>query len=160
MHTIPQLIEEDVATLDGALQQLLAKSEACTALITDKAGFCLVEQGDLKTFDVTSIAALASGSFEATQAIARIIQEPNFSCVYQQGERYSMLVNNIDEQTVLIVIFTTGVSVGVVKFYLAETLRTVAAQLQRARERAPGEGIDLAMINVADSASIFKKRGE
>lgn len=160
MHTIPQLLEEDVATLDGALQQLLTKSEASTALITDKAGFCLVQQGDVQTFDTTTIAALASGSFEATQAIARIIQEPNFSCVYQQGERYSMLVNNIDEQTVLIVIFATGVSVGVVKFYLAETLRTAAAQFQAARERAPGEGIDLAMINVADSAAIFKKRAE
>src|SRR3954470_18065184 len=112
MHTLPQLIEEDVTELDRALLDLLAKTEAATALITDKAGFCLVQQGDVDNFDTTSIAALASGSFEATQAIARIIQEPNFSCVYQQGERYSLLVNNVDEQTVLIVLFPTQVSVG------------------------------------------------
>src|SRR5215211_1045593 len=105
MYTLPQLIEEDVTTLDAALLDLLAKTEATTALITDKAGFCLVQQGDVDNFDCTTIAALASGSFEATQAIARIISEPNFSCVYQQGERYSMLVENIDTQTVLIVIF-------------------------------------------------------
>src|SRR5882672_1164073 len=120
MHTLPQLIEEDVSTLDGALRDLLTKTEAATAIITDKAGFCLVECGDVERFDTTSLAALASGSFEATQAIARIIDEPNFSCVYQQGERYSMLVSNIDSQTVLIIIFPVSVSVGLVRYYASD----------------------------------------
>lgn len=158
MHTLPQLLEEDINVLDGALNELLAKSDASTALITDKAGFCLVQQGDVDRFDTTSLAALASGSFEATQAIAQIIDEPNFSSVYQQGERYSMLVNNIDTQTVLIIIFPSTVSVGLVKFYGGETIRAAAAQFTRARNRAPGEGIDLAMINIADTADIFKKK--
>jgi predicted regulator of Ras-like GTPase activity (Roadblock/LC7/MglB family) len=158
MHTLPQLLEEDVTRLDGALEDLLTKTEAATALITDKAGFCLVQRGDVDRFDVTSLAALASGSFEATQAIARIIDEPNFNCVYQQGERYSMLVNNIDTQTVLIIIFPVAVSVGLVRYYSAETLRVAADQFERARNRAPGSGIDLAMLNVADTADIFKKR--
>ena len=157
MHTLPQLLEEDVTALDSALGELLGKSDAATAIITDKAGFCLVEKGDTENFDVTSVAALASGSFEATQAIARIINE-NFSCVYQEGENYSLLVNNIDEQTVLIVIFPNTVSVGLVKFYSADTIKACADQFTRARQRAPGEGIDLAMINVADTTGIFKKR--
>src|SRR5687768_14156072 len=100
MHTLPQLLEEDILQLDSALQELLTKSDALTAIITDRAGFCLTQRGETERFDTTSIAALASGSFEATQAIARMINEPNFSCVYQQGEQLSMLVNNIDEQTV------------------------------------------------------------
>jgi predicted regulator of Ras-like GTPase activity (Roadblock/LC7/MglB family) len=156
MHTLPQLLEEDINVFDGALGDLLSKSDAATAIITDKAGFCLVEKGDTQNFDVTSVAALASGSFEATQAIARIINE-NFSCVYQQGEKYSMLVNNIDEQTVLIVIFPNTVGVGLVKFYSGETLRACADQFTKARSRAPGEGIDLAMLNVADTSGVFKK---
>jgi predicted regulator of Ras-like GTPase activity (Roadblock/LC7/MglB family) len=159
MHTLPQLLEEDVNALDSALGELLAKSDAATAIITDKAGFCLVEKGDTENFDVTSVAALASGSFEATQAIARIINE-NFSCVYQQGEKYSLLVNNIDEQTVLIVIFPNSVSVGLVKFYGSDTIRACAEQFTKARNRAPGEGIDLAMLNISDTAGIFKKRQE
>jgi hypothetical protein len=88
------------------------------------------------------------------------IDEPNFSCVYQQGEKYSMLVENIDEQTVLIIIFPTGVSVGLVKYYAEDTLRVAAQQFEIARTRAPGQGIDLAMLNVADTADIFKKRTE
>jgi predicted regulator of Ras-like GTPase activity (Roadblock/LC7/MglB family) len=159
MHTLPQLLEEDINVLDSALGELLARSDASTAIVTDKAGFCLVEKGDTQNFDTTSVAALASGSFEATQAIARIINE-NFSCVYQEGEKFSMLVNNIDEQTVLIVIFPKTVSVGLVKYYSSETIRAAADQFTKARNRAPGEGIDLAMLNVADTADIFKKRTE
>jgi predicted regulator of Ras-like GTPase activity (Roadblock/LC7/MglB family) len=158
MHTLPQLLEEDINALDAALKQLLARTDAATALITDKAGFCLTQQGDVDRFDVTSLGALASGSFGATQMIAKIIDEPNFNSVYQQGERWSMLVSNIDEQTVLIVIFPSAVSVGVVRYYCAETLSAAARQFQIAHARAPGEGIDLAMLNVADSAEVFKKR--
>lgn len=158
MNTLPQLLEEDMTLLDAALADLLAKSEASTALITDKAGFCLAQQGDIERFDVTSLAALASGSFEATQAIARIIDEPNFTCVYQQGERYSMLVSNIDAQTVLIVIFASGVSVGLVRYYSGETIRAAASQFTKARNRAPGQGVDLSMLNLADTSDVFKKR--
>jgi predicted regulator of Ras-like GTPase activity (Roadblock/LC7/MglB family) len=158
MHTLPQLLEEDINALDSALSELLSKTDATTAVVTDKAGFCLVQQGDVDRFDVTSLGALASGSFEATQMIARIIDEPNFSCVYQQGERWSLLVNNIDEQTVLIVIFPSAVSVGLVKYYCADTILAAAKQFQKAHTRAPGQGIDLAMLNVADTADVFKKR--
>jgi len=158
MHTLPQLLEEDILRLDAALRDLLAKSDATTAIITDRAGFCLTQCGETERFDTTSIAALASGSFEATQAIARMIEEPNFSCVYQQGEQYSMLVNSIDEQTVLIVIFPCTVSVGLVRYYAGETIGAAAEQFTKARDRAPGEGIDLAMLNLADTGDVFKKR--
>lgn len=158
MHTLPQLIEEDINAFNAALADLLGKSDASVALITDLAGFCLAEQGAVDQFDSTTLAALASGSFQATQAIAQILSEPNFSCVYQQGERFSMLVSIIDSQTVMIVVFPSTVSVGVVKFYGAETIAAIARQMEIARQRAPGEGIDLAMINVADTADVFKKR--
>jgi predicted regulator of Ras-like GTPase activity (Roadblock/LC7/MglB family) len=158
MHTLPQLIEEDIVAFNAALSDLIGRSEASLALITDKAGFCLTEQGSVETVDSTTLAALASGSFEATQAIARILDEPNFSCVYQQGERVSMLVSNIDSQTVLIVVFPSTVSVGVVKFYGAETIANIAKQMEVARSRAPGQGLDLAMLNMADSSEVFKKR--
>lgn len=160
MHTLPQLIEEDIAAFNVALTDLLGKSDASMALITDLAGFCLTEQGATDQFDSTSLAALASGSFQATQAIAQILSEPNFSCVYQQGERFSMLVSSIDPQSVLIVVFPSTVSVGVVKFYGAETIAAISRQMEIARQRAPGQGLDLAMLNLADSTDVFKKREE
>ena len=158
MFTLPQLAEEDFNCFNSVLAELLNRSEASTALLTDKAGFRLVEQGDVKDLDTSALAALASGSFMATQEIARIIHEPNFNSVYQQGEKYSLLVCNVDEQSVLVVIFPASVSVGAAKFYSTAAIEAIAGQLKKAKERAPDAGIDLAMANVADSADFFKRK--
>src|SRR4051812_11414054 len=97
MFTLPQLLEEDWHELNRVLELLVRTSEATTALLTDKAGFRLAEQGTDHSFDTTSISALATGAFMATQAIAGLLDEPNFSNVYQQGERFSMLISNVDD---------------------------------------------------------------
>ncbi|MDB6038928.1 MAG: roadblock/LC7 protein [Verrucomicrobiales bacterium] len=158
MFTLPQLQEEDWNELNRVLGVLVQASEATAALLTDKAGFRLAEQGTEHSFDTTSLCALATGAFMATQAIAGLLDEPNFSNVYQQGERFSMLVSNVDDYSVLIVIFPSSVSAGAIKFHSAEVLPLIASQLRRAKERAPGEGMDLAILNVADTESVFKKR--
>ncbi|HYV27963.1 MAG TPA: roadblock/LC7 domain-containing protein, partial [Candidatus Eisenbacteria bacterium] len=72
MASLPQLIEEDIQLLDDELRELLEKSEATTALIIDKGGFLISSQGDARQFDLTTIAALASGAFMANQTIANL----------------------------------------------------------------------------------------
>jgi predicted regulator of Ras-like GTPase activity (Roadblock/LC7/MglB family) len=158
MYTLPQLLEEDLNVMNEALKELLSKTEASSALVTDKAGFRLAEQGAVQSIDTTTLAALASGSFMATQEIARIIDEPNFSSVYQQGLKYSLYVCNVDDYSVLIVIFPAQISVGVVKYYTTGAIKSIADQLQVAKTRAPDAGIDLAMLNLADSPEIFKRK--
>src|SRR5580765_2581958 len=119
MASLPQLIEEDIQLLDDELRELLEKSEATTALIIDKGGFLISSQGDARRFDLTTIAALASGAYMANQTIANLVHEPNFNSVYQQGERFSMFVSCVDEFCLLAVIFKAQVSVGVVKYFAA-----------------------------------------
>src|SRR5881409_1889413 len=101
MATLPQLVEEDVQRLDDELRELLDKTDATTALIIDKGGFLITNQGDARRFDLTSIAALASGAFMANQTIANLVHETNFSNVYQQGEKFSMFVSCVDEYCLL-----------------------------------------------------------
>src|SRR5437667_7027663 len=105
MPTLPQLIEEDIQRLDDELRELLEKSDATTALIIDKGGFLIAHQGDGRQFDLTTIAALASGAYLANQTIANLVHEPNFSSVYQQGEKFSLFVLSVDECCLLAVIF-------------------------------------------------------
>src|SRR5512140_3817136 len=105
MATLPQLIEEDIERLDDALRELLEKSDATTALIIDKGGFLIVSQGDTHQFDLTTIAALASGAYMANQTIASLVQETSFNSIYNQGDKFSLLVTCVDEQCLLAVIF-------------------------------------------------------
>jgi predicted regulator of Ras-like GTPase activity (Roadblock/LC7/MglB family) len=157
MPGLPPLIEEDVQLLDGALDDLLRRSEAAAALVIDKGGPLISQRGAVDNFDTTTIAALAAGSFCATQAIAERVGETNFSNIYQQGERHSLLFCDIDDSVLLVIIFKAGISVGAIKYYAAATIGQVGSQLQKARQRSPRESVDMVSMNVVDSSSIFIK---
>jgi predicted regulator of Ras-like GTPase activity (Roadblock/LC7/MglB family) len=158
MATLPQLIEEDIHQLEDALRELLEKSDATTALIIDKGGFLISHQGDDRQFDLTTIAALASGAYLANQTIANLVQETNFNSVYQQGEKFSMFVTCVDEYCLLMVIFKAHLSVGAVKYFAAPAVKKSAAQMQIAMERDPGGGLDLSVLNIADTRDLFKRK--
>jgi predicted regulator of Ras-like GTPase activity (Roadblock/LC7/MglB family) len=159
MATLPQLTEEDIQQIDGALRDLLKQTDATTALVTDKGGFLITHQGESRQFDLTTIAALASGAYMANQTIANLVHETNFSSVYQQGENYSIFAVCVDEQCLLIVIFKASGSVGVVKYFSVYAIEVIAKQLKMAQLREPGAGFDLSVLNIADSEAIFRKKG-
>jgi predicted regulator of Ras-like GTPase activity (Roadblock/LC7/MglB family) len=158
MPTLPQLLEEDIRVFDASLDDFLSKSEASSALILDKGGFIIGQRGDVNSFDTTTLGALAAAAYAATQGIAGLVQETSFSSVYQQGETYSLLVNDIDEHCLLVAIFRAQISVGAVKYYAMGAINQIARQLQVARNRSPDEGIDLSILNLADAADMFAKR--
>src|SRR5438067_5706834 len=157
MATLPQLIEEDMRVIDAALNDLMTKSEATSALVLDRGGFLITQCGDVRRFDITTIGALAAAMYAATQGIAGLVSEENFSSVYQQGENFSLLVHNVDEHCLLLVIFRAQISVGAVKYYALNTLSEVAQQMQVAHARAPGEGFDLSALHIANTGDILQK---
>ncbi len=158
MATLPQLFEEDIQRIEDVLREYLERCDATTAIVIDKGGFLIANQGDARRFDLTTIAALASGAYMANQTIANLVHEENFDSVYQQGDKFSMFVANIDECCLLMVIFSSKVGVGVVKYHAAEARAEIAAQLQTAQERDPDAGLDLSVLNMADPSELFKRR--
>lgn len=156
MATLPQLIEEDISRINDVLREFLTQTDATTALVIDKGGFLIAHQGEADEFDLTTIGALASGAFMANQTIAGLVKEPNFSSIHQQGENFSIFCCNVDEHCLLVVIFRCHV--GVVKYFVADAVKKIAAQLAVAQKRAPGKGLDLSMLNVADPQEIFRKK--
>jgi len=159
MGTLPQLLEEDIQRLDDVLREYLEHSDASTALIIDKGGFLITSQGDARRFDLTTIGALASGAYLANQTIANLVHEENFDSVYQQGENFSMFVTNIDESCLLMVIFSSKVGVGMVKYHATEARKLIAKQLKKAQDRDPSAGLDLSVLNLADPSALFKRKG-
>ena len=158
MATLPQLIEEDISEINRALQELLLKSDASIGLLIDKGGFLITQCGDYNAFDTVTLSALSAGSFAATQGIAGLVNEINFSSVYQQGEGFSMLVLNVDEYSLLTVIFKSRISVGAVKYFASATLQEISAQMKVAYERDPENGLDLSMLNMANPSPVFTKK--
>ena len=158
MATLPQLIEDDIQRIDETLREFLASTDAASALVIDKGGFLIAHQGDAHDFDLTTIAALSSGAFMANQTIAGLVNETNFNSIYQQGEKFSLFVVNVDDNCMLVVIFKSQTGVGVVKYFASPAVKRIACQLEIAQERAPGQGLDLSVLNVAETGQFFRKK--
>ena len=158
MANFPQLTEEDVQKFDEALNELLAKSEATTVLIVEKAGHLIHQCGTVSS-GADQLATLAANSFAATQFMAGLSGEPNFTGMFQQGEKISTLIMNIEEHCILVILFSSSLGVGLIKHYAAATIQRVAEQLQIAQQRAPGVVFDLTDLNVTDAGALFRKMG-
>jgi predicted regulator of Ras-like GTPase activity (Roadblock/LC7/MglB family) len=158
MAGLPQLIEEDVRTFDAALEELLRRSDAGAALVIDKGGPLICQHGAVDKFDATTVAALAAGAFSATDMMARHLGETSLSHIYQQGCQVSLLISNVDDNLLLIVVFPAETGVGAVKYYAAEAVARMSAQMQKAALRAPGVCLDLVSLNTLDTTPIFHKR--
>ena len=123
-------------------------------VIADEGGFLICHRGGPVTIEMTTLAALASGAFLATQTIAGIIEKPEFDCIFQQGRDYSLFVQSVDNYCMLLVIHPAGVGVGAVKYFAAATRRQVALQMKLAHE----SGLDLSALNLANTAPLFQRR--
>src|SRR3977135_855812 len=130
MNSIPVLTIEDVATLDGVLADFLKKAEAALTVVIDSGGNVISQFGDMNAMDVTIIAALAAGSFAATQELARRIGELEFNALYHQGNGSHIFMNSVDEDTIMITVFGRGTTVGLVRFYSATTPKIVSGLLK------------------------------
>jgi predicted regulator of Ras-like GTPase activity (Roadblock/LC7/MglB family) len=158
MDTLPQLIEQDIRRLDEVLGELLDKTDATVAAVIDLGGFLITSQSRASQFDLTTIAALASGTYLANQTIAGLVHEATFNSIYQQGEKHSLFVCAVDQYCLLAVIFEAVVGVGVVRYYATTAARHISHQLCLAHDRAPGAGLDLSELNLADTSELFTKK--
>ncbi len=158
MATLPQLFEEDVCVVAAALTEFLGQSSATAALVVDKGGFLIANQGDAGDVDFTTLAALASGAFMANQTIAGLVGEKTFSSTLQQGETFSLFVTEIDSHCLLLALFKSKTGAGLVKYYSGNCTSLIARQLVAAEERNPGNGFDLSALNLAEPQALFRKK--
>lgn len=149
MNAIPVLTIEDVATLDGVLSEFLKKTEAELTVVIDRGGNVISQCGDMDAMDVTVIAALAAGSFAATRELARRIGEIEFNALYHQGNGSHMFMNSVDDDTIMITVFGTRTTVGLVRFYSTTTAQNVANVLKLLRRGSHGLKFDAKDITAA-----------
>jgi predicted regulator of Ras-like GTPase activity (Roadblock/LC7/MglB family) len=160
MSTLPQLIEEDIRQMDGSLGEFIRQADVIGALVIDKGGFLITHKGDMGDLDLTTIGALASGAFMASQTIAGLVKEKNFNSTFQQGENFSLYILEVDEECMLAIIFTSQTGLGIVKYYSSNVASDIARQLKIARARNPEGGFDLSVMNLANPKDLFRKKSK
>ncbi len=157
MSQFPSLNQEDIDHIDAALRELLRKSEANIALLVEKAGYLIHQCGNPEQIDTTTFATLGSNAYNAVQFMASLVNESNFTSMYQQGENYSTLMLNIDENSLLVIVFPTHLTVGSMKYYAGPTVKLVADRIQVSTLRGD-TGLDLSDLNPTDVQALFQQK--
>jgi predicted regulator of Ras-like GTPase activity (Roadblock/LC7/MglB family) len=158
MGQFPQLNQEDIDCVDAVLRDLLKKSEANIALLVEKAGYLIHQCGNPEEIDTTTFATLGSNAYNAVQFMASLVNESNFTSMYQQGESYSTIMLNIDENSLLVIVFPTHLTVGSMKYYAAPAVRVIADRIVVASQRAPMSGIDFSDVDAKDVQTLFQRK--
>ena len=135
MGQFPTLNQEDIDHLDAVLRELLTKSEANIALARREGRLPHSPVRQSGAIDTTTFATLGSNAYNAVQFMAQLVNENNFTSMYQQGENFSTLMVNVDENSLLVIVFPTHLTVGSMKYYAGPAVRSIAERIALATER-------------------------
>src|SRR5436190_24200666 len=156
MAQFPQLIQEDLDLLNVVMGELLTKSEAHIALLVEKAGYLIHQCGNPASIDTTTFATLGSNAYNAVQFMAQLVNENNFTSMYQQGENFSTLMVNVDENSLLVIVFPTHLTVGSMKYYAGPAVRAICDRIIVAATR--GDVIDFSDVDARDVQALFTQK--
>lgn len=158
MGQFPQLTQEDVDHVDALLRELLERSEASLALLVEKAGYLIHEAGGNGQVDTTTFATLGSNAYNAVQFMASLVGESNFASMYQQGENFSTLMLNVDENSLLVLVFPTHVTVGSMKYFATPAAKALNERIQTAAARDGALSLDLSDLDATNVQSLFQRK--
>jgi predicted regulator of Ras-like GTPase activity (Roadblock/LC7/MglB family) len=134
--------EEDFAGITTLLQRFLFDSDARCALLVDRSGQLVTTVGDRPQFDVTAFATLTAADFSANDQLARLVGETDFSTLFHQGERESMLLADVARRVILVVLFDNRTTLGLVRLKMrsaVEELGRLMEQIIQRGQNAPAQ---------------------
>jgi len=109
------LYEEEIHLLEDVLQRLRHDANARAVFLIDKNGQQIAASGETEDFDTTSLASLTAGNVAATDSLAKLIGEREFSVLFHEGQRDHIHISIVARRAILLVIFDERSSLGLVR---------------------------------------------
>jgi predicted regulator of Ras-like GTPase activity (Roadblock/LC7/MglB family) len=128
--------EGDFGAITQALERFLQESSARCALLVDRTGQLVATVGEKPTFDPTAFATLTAADFSANDQLAKLIGETEFSSLFHQGERESMYLADIARRVILVVLFDSRTTLGLVRLKVKAAVDDLARLFRAVFERA------------------------
>jgi predicted regulator of Ras-like GTPase activity (Roadblock/LC7/MglB family) len=113
----PDLVmyEEEYLQIKEILHRLQVDSNSKIVFLVDKNGQQIASMGDMRGVDATSLASLTAGNVAATDGLAKLIGEKEFSILFHEGERDNIHISLVAQRVILVVIFDEKSSLGLVR---------------------------------------------
>jgi predicted regulator of Ras-like GTPase activity (Roadblock/LC7/MglB family) len=143
--------EGDFGAITKTLERFLQESNARCALLVDRTGQLVATVGEKPTFDPTAFATLTAADFSANDQLAKLIGEKEFSSLFHQGERESMYLADVARRVILVVLFDSRTTLGLVRLKVKTTVDELTRLFQAVFERgAAGQPAQPSVLAGAD----------
>src|SRR4026209_520287 len=106
--------EEDFQKIKEVIGRLRSDANAKLVFLVDKNGQQMASHGDMDV-DATSLASLTAGNVAATDGLARLIGEKEFSILFHEGQQDHIHISIVGRRAILLVIFDDRSSLGLVR---------------------------------------------
>jgi predicted regulator of Ras-like GTPase activity (Roadblock/LC7/MglB family) len=131
------LYEGEYSRLKSVLSRTQRDLQADLVLLIDRNGQQIASEGTALDIDLTSMSSLAAANLAATEGLAQLVGEPEFSILYHQGKHRSIHISSVAKRFSLVLVFNESVSLGMVRLrvkhataYLEEIFRIFARKME------------------------------
>ncbi len=139
------LYDEEFQKIKDALGRLRQDSNANVVFLIDKNGQQIAAMGDMTDLDTTSLASLTAGNVAATDGLARLIGEKEFSILFHEGEKDNIHISIVAQRVILVVIFDERSSLGLVRLRVRRATSELDRIFEEITEKAAREKSNLSV---------------
>ena len=121
---------EEYEKIRAVISRLRSDCNAKIVFLVDKNGQQIAAQGEIDRLDTTALASLAAGNVAATDSLARLIGEKEFSILFHEGERDNLHISVVGGKMILVVIFDERSSLGLVRLRVKRGINDLKSILE------------------------------
>ncbi len=130
------LNEEESKQIDEMFGEYLADSEAKDIILLNKSGELIAKSGDITSDAAVMVSALAAGVFSATNELARLLGEKEFTITFHQGKETNIHISLITPSVLLAIIFDNHAPIGAIRFWAKKIGNSVKDIVKKAEKRS------------------------
>lgn len=145
MSTSFVLYEEEFERIKHLLNTLRMDASAKIVFLVDKNGQQIAGAGEVNLVDSTSLASLTAGNVAATDGLAKLIGEKEFSILFHEGRKDNIHISIVGQRLILVVIFDERSSLGLVRL----RVRKASADIERVLTEMDSKAQEIGTVETA-----------
>jgi predicted regulator of Ras-like GTPase activity (Roadblock/LC7/MglB family) len=140
----------DLEQIETVLRAFLRESQARCVALVDRTGRLLASVGDTGGFDQTTFASLAAADFAASDQLAVLLGEREFTSLYHHSDRQSMYLADTDGWAILAALFDRRTTLGMVRIKAKGVVGKLGKIFGELAERGPTGAVVQMEVGWAD----------
>ena len=120
------LMPEEHEKMQTVLSRLRKDANAKFVFLVDRNGLQMAASGDTHSIDTTALSSLAAGNVAATDSLAKLLGEQEFSVLFHEGDGNNLHISLVGQNGILVVIFDERSSLGLVRLRVKKAGKDLA----------------------------------